>query len=195
MLIDLCGEAPDPDEHVGDLLDHLERYRRRPTCAAPASIDYEVDGELEGDRRELQRVPALPRRPPGAQRAQPLHERRGGRRRGRLVRRLDDPARGRLDDGARGRRPRRRAGRRSTASPRTDADTVLYFAAVPERARLAAPRLRDAAHPLAARAGPHRRHLRVVLRAGDDRPRRLRPLATRSASGTWSTARTGTSAS
>ena len=50
--------------------------------------------ELEGDRRELQRVPALPRRPPGAQRAQRLHERRGGDRRGRLVRRLDDPARG-----------------------------------------------------------------------------------------------------
>ncbi|HXV52826.1 MAG TPA: aromatic ring-hydroxylating dioxygenase subunit alpha, partial [Solirubrobacterales bacterium] len=27
VLIDLSGEAPDPDEHVGDLIEHLDRYR------------------------------------------------------------------------------------------------------------------------------------------------------------------------
>src|SRR5947207_2022307 len=46
--------------------------------------------QLEGDRRELQRVPALPRRAPRAEPPQPLPLRRGGRRRGGLVRRLDD---------------------------------------------------------------------------------------------------------
>ena len=119
VLIDLSGVAPDPDEHVGELLDHLDRYRLT-ELAARRRGHLRGGRELEGHRRELQRVPALPGRAPRAQRAQRLHERRRGDRRGRLVRRLDDPARGRLDDGARGcgphhgpaadRRPHRRAG-------------------------------------------------------------------------------------
>ena len=60
-------------------LGHLERYRIAEPRSAPARLDYEVAANWKGDRRELQRVPALPRRPPGAQRAQRLHERRGDR--------------------------------------------------------------------------------------------------------------------
>ena len=35
VLIDLSGEAPDPDQHVGELVEQLDRYRL-PSCAAPA---------------------------------------------------------------------------------------------------------------------------------------------------------------
>ena len=76
VLVDLSGEAADADEHVGDLAgapralpERVARARRRALLRGRR--------ELEGDRRELQRVPALPRRPPGAERAQRLHERRG----------------------------------------------------------------------------------------------------------------------
>ncbi len=100
--------------------------------------------------------------------------------------------RGRGDDGQ-GRRP----GGRPPIEGLTEHDlrTVLYFLAVPEHARVAAPGLRDAAHAVAARRRPHRGRLRVVLRAGDDRDRGLRRRPTRSTSGTRSTARTGRSAS
>ena len=163
------------------------RARRRPDRAprplpvrrarARRRAQLRGDGELEGDRRELQRVPALPRRAPGAERAQPLHERRRCSRRGVLVRRLDDPARGRLDDGDGGRRPcpRRRppADRGSLGRGLPDGSLLRP---VPERARLAASRLRDAPHPVAARGGRDLRHLRVVLRAPHGRARRLRPV-------------------
>ena len=129
--------------------------------------------QLEGDRRELQRVPALPRRPPGAERAQRLHERRRLLRRGRLVRRLDDPERGGRDDGQGGRPPRPPADRLARRG-RPPQHPLLR--ALPQRADLAPSRLRDAAHPVAARAGPHRRRLRVLLRARDDGAPRLRPL-------------------
>ncbi len=74
--------------------------------------------------------------------------------------------------------------RRSRASTAADLRHDPLLRALPQRARLAPPRLRDAPHPLAARAGPDRRHLRVVLRAGDDRARRTSTPATRSTSGT-----------
>ena len=60
--------------------------------------------QLEGDRRELQRVPALPGRASGAQPALALPQRRDDQRLRRLVRRLDDAGRGR-----RGHDRRRRA--------------------------------------------------------------------------------------
>ena len=88
---------------------HLERYRLGDLHRA-AAITYDVAGQLEGDRRELLRVPALPGRAPRAQPPLALHERRGVRGRGRLVRRLDDAHRGRRDDG-RQRRPRHAARR------------------------------------------------------------------------------------
>ena len=46
---------------------HLERYRVEALRRA-GQASLRGRGQLEGDRRELQRVPALPRRPPGAQR-------------------------------------------------------------------------------------------------------------------------------
>ncbi len=92
----------------GAAIRRARRRPRRPPRALPGARArarrrhrLRGGGELEGHRRELQRVPALPRRPPGAERAQRLHERRRRLRRGRLVRRLDDPERGRRDDGAR----------------------------------------------------------------------------------------------
>ena len=193
VLIDLSGEAPEPDEHVGELLDHLDRYRLAELRRA-GETDLRGRRQLEGHRRELQRVPALPRRPPGAERAQRLHERRGGRRRRRLVRRLDDPARGRRDDGA------RTAGHTTDRPPiegltEERGATRPLLRALPQRAGLAASRLRDAAHPVAAR----RRAAPTSSASGSSSRRRWRATTstppTRSASGTRSTGRTGTSAS
>ena len=145
--------------------------------------------ELEGDRRELLRVPALPRRAPGAEPPQPLPQRRRHRRAGGVVRRLDDPDRGRGDDGHQRRRPGPPAdrGRRPARGP------VLRD--LPELPGVAAPRLRDAAHAVAARRRPHRGRVRVVLRARDDASARASTAPTRSSSGTSSTARTGRCAS
>ncbi len=129
LLIDLSGVAPDPAEP--------RRRARSSSSSATASPELRRArrhrlrgrGELEGDRRELQRVPALPRRPPGAERAQRLPQRRGGLRRGRLVRRLDDAERGRRDDGHR-RRPRRHRPPIAGLTPK-DIDSVYYFALFP----------------------------------------------------------------
>ena len=76
VLVDLSGEARPGRGHVGELLAAPRALQRRRARAAAAILTYEVAGQLEGDRRELQRVPPLPRRPPRAQRAQRLHERR-----------------------------------------------------------------------------------------------------------------------
>ena len=56
-----------------------------------------------------------------------------------------------------------------------DEREVLYYALLPNALDLAPSRLRDAAHAVAARGGPHGDRLRVVLRAVDDRARGLRP--------------------
>ena len=102
--------------------------------------------QLEGDRRELQRVPALPGR---ASRSST------GSRTTSAARRSRAPAlwcggsmtlrRGRRDDGAPTARARR--ARRSPAST-TALDPLLP--ALPQHAGLAAPGLRDAAHAVAA---------------------------------------------
>ena len=93
VLVDLGGEAGPAEDHLGELLPNLDHYSVGDARARGGLLTYDVAGQLEGDRRELQRVPALPRRPPGAERAQRLHERRERLRRRRLVRRLDDPRR------------------------------------------------------------------------------------------------------
>ncbi len=166
VLLDLAGDAPPPQAHIGDLADSLAAYRL--PGAAPRRPDrLRRRRQLEGDRRELQRVPALPRRASGAQPALALPVGRDDHRRRSLVRRLDDAGRGRGDDGDR-RRPRPQAdrGRRPALDP--------LLPRLPEHADLAAPGLRDAAHAVAALARPHRGGVRVVLRAWGDRPRRLR---------------------
>ena len=150
VLVDLGGEAGPAEDHSASCC------RSSSTTASASSrrgglLDLRGPGQLEGDRRELQRVPPLPRRPPRAERAQRLHERRERLRRRRLVRRLDDPRR---------RAPRRWAPENGHAGHRPPIATPRgvrpaphpLLRAVPERAGLAAPRLRDAAHPLAARA-------------------------------------------
>jgi Rieske 2Fe-2S family protein len=47
VLIDLSGSAPDPDEHVGDLLDHLERYRTGELLRG-GDATYEVNANWKG---------------------------------------------------------------------------------------------------------------------------------------------------
>jgi glycine betaine catabolism A len=47
VLIDLGGEAPDLEEHVGELLSHLERYRLASLRRA-ARISYEVEANWKG---------------------------------------------------------------------------------------------------------------------------------------------------
>ena len=182
-------------EHVGDLLDHLERYR---VADARARRRGRLRGrrELEGDRRELQRVPALPRRPPGAQRAQRLHERRGGRGRRRLVRRLDDPD---------ARAPRRWARERQATPTRPrrpidgltdeELDSVFYFALFPNALVSLHPDY-VMLHTLWPRA-PDRTDVicEWFFEPATIAARRTSTPPTRSGSGTWSTARTGTSAS
>ena len=59
-------QAPSPDEHVGDLAPAAGALPAR--RAAPRAADrLRGRRQLEGDRRELQRVPALPGRAPRAQ--------------------------------------------------------------------------------------------------------------------------------
>ena len=66
VLLDLSGEAPPPQEHVGDLAALLAALPAR-RAAARRADRLRRRRQLEGDRRELQRVPALPGRAPGAQ--------------------------------------------------------------------------------------------------------------------------------
>jgi Rieske 2Fe-2S family protein len=47
VLIDLSGDAPEPSEHLGDLLDHLERYRLAGLRRA-GDIDYDVRANWKG---------------------------------------------------------------------------------------------------------------------------------------------------
>jgi glycine betaine catabolism A len=47
LLVDLGGDAPDPAEHIGDLLTHLERYRTE-TLRSGGKIDYEVQANWKG---------------------------------------------------------------------------------------------------------------------------------------------------
>jgi Rieske 2Fe-2S family protein len=47
ILVDLGGEAPDPAEHIGDLLTHLQRYRTE-TLRSGGKVDYEVSANWKG---------------------------------------------------------------------------------------------------------------------------------------------------
>ncbi len=47
LLVDLAGEAPDPADHLGDLLEHLEHYRT-PGLRSAGKIDYEVEANWKG---------------------------------------------------------------------------------------------------------------------------------------------------
>ena len=193
LLVDLSGEAPDPVEHVGDLAAMLDRYRLgdlRARRAASSTRSRRTGRAIAENYNECLHCPG---RPPGAERAQRLPQRRVDGGTGRLVRGLDDAERGGRDDGRGDGHARRRPP--IAGLPETEHRRRLLLRALPQRADLAPPRLRDAPHPLAAGGRPDRGHLRVVLRAGDDGADRTSTRATRSTSGTRSTARTGASAS
>ena len=119
--------SPTSPARAGPLDDHLGDAGAAPRALPPRRArarrrdHLRRRGELEGDRRELLRVPALPRRAPRAQPPLALPERRRVRGRRRLVRRLDDAQRGRRDDGAR--TAATAAARRSAASPRRSSAT------------------------------------------------------------------------
>ena len=115
VLLDLSGEAPPPQDHIGDLAQHMAAYRL-PELQAREADRLRGRRELEGDRRELQRVPALPRRASGAQPPQPLPHGRDLRGRGPVVRRLDDARGGRRDDVDGRRRPTRAGPSRASTS-------------------------------------------------------------------------------
>ena len=102
---------------------------------------------------------------------------------------LNEGAETMAQNGGHGYAPRDRGPDREGAARRP------LLRALPQPARLAAPRLRDGPHAVAARRRAHRGRVRVVLRARDDGPAGLRLRPTRSSSGTRSTARTGRSAS
>ena len=173
VLVDLSGEAPDVDAHVGDLAGHLERYRVGALRRA-GQVAYEVAANWKAIAENYSECLHCPGVHPELNALShymsgEVMEGAGAWCGGSMT-----LTRGRLDDGARG-RPRAAApADRRPLRRRPELGPLLR--AVPERAGLAASRLRDAAHPVAARGRSHRRGLRVVLRAGDDRRRRLRPL-------------------
>jgi Rieske 2Fe-2S family protein len=47
LLVDLSGDAPDPAEHIGDLLAHLQRYRTE-TLRSGGKVDYAVAANWKG---------------------------------------------------------------------------------------------------------------------------------------------------
>lgn len=47
LLVDLGGEAPDPRAHLGDLVEHLERYRTS-DLRSGGKVDYEVRANWKG---------------------------------------------------------------------------------------------------------------------------------------------------
>ncbi len=127
VLVDLRGEAPAVESHLGELAGHLERYRVGSLRRA-GQVAYEVAANWKGIAENYNECLHCPGVHPGAQRAQPLPERRGPGRRRRLVRRLDDPARGRSDDGTGGHAS---AAPPIAGSPAEDLRSVLYFVLFP----------------------------------------------------------------
>ena len=137
--------------------------------------------ELEADRPELQRVPALPEPAPGAQQAVALPERR------------ERAAAADLHGRAHGSAARRRDACRWTARcPRAflpglsaeERRARLLLRDLSEHAAQPAPRLHDGAHAVAARAGPDDQHLRVALPSRRDARARASTRPMRSSSGT-----------
>ena len=47
VLVDLSGEAPEPDSHVGELIEHLDRYRTADLLSG-GRVDYEVAANWKG---------------------------------------------------------------------------------------------------------------------------------------------------
>ncbi len=189
MFADVSGVAPPLADHVGSLVEHLDAYRTG-ELRRGARIDYDVAANWKAIVENYSECLHCPGVHPELNRLSHYLSRRRLRGPGRLVRRLDDAHQGGRRHDGHGRRPRRPPADRRRRPARRPVLRDL-----PELPRLAAPGLRDAAHAVAGRPGPHRGRLRVVLRARDDGASRASTAPTRSSSGTSSTARTGRCAS
>ena len=181
VFVSLAPEAPPLVEWLGDLPPHLARFDFSGLRVAH-TVTYEVDSELEVHRRELQRVLPLPGHPPPAQQADAVRPGRRLRPDRAVAGRLDGARRDRRDDGDRRRPPQRPAGDRRHDAGRRAADLLLPDLALD--VHLDPPRLRAGPPARAGRRRPHPDRLRVAVRARDDRGAGLRPVATRSRSGT-----------
>ena len=160
VFADPSGEAGPLADHVGSLADHLDRYRTAELRRA-ARIDYDVKANWKAIVENYSECLHCPGVHPELNRLS--HYLSGDDVRGprRVVRRLDDAQQG-------ARRRRWRPGGGTPAGPTiagVDPRKVLYFAIFPNTPDLVPPRLRDAAHAVAARRRPHRGRLRVALRA------------------------------
>ena len=136
---------------------------------AGRSADLRGGRQLEGHRRELQRVLPLRSRPPGAVRAGAGLPARGRRRPG--VGRRHPPPRRRLD-------LHQQRHQRPGAVPRPQrrgAGPAQGGARLPEPAAQPLGRPRRRVHAPAPGARPHHRRVRLPVRAGGDRRARLRP--------------------
>ena len=193
MLVDLGGECPGTgcprrrtDRASRPLPDGRSGQRRPDRLRGQR--------ELEGHRRELQRMPSLPGNPSPAERALELHERREtstAKGHGAVARCSSLPKTQRRWPG---RAATPAAGPGSRDLTEADDRTILYFALFPNALVSMHPDY-VMLHTLYPRGtGKDRRDLRMVLRE-DARSRRrtsIRPM--RSSSGTRPTGRTGTSA-
>ena len=113
MLLDLSGEAPPPQAHIGDLAPHLAAYRL-PELSARARIVYDVDANWKAIAENYSECLHCPGVHPELNRLSHYLTGETIEGAGALVRRLDDARRGRRDDGD---------GRRRTAASRSRAST------------------------------------------------------------------------
>ncbi len=146
LLVDLGGEAPEPAEHVGDLLSHLARYRTE-ALRSGGKVDYVVEANWKGiaeNYNECLHCPGVHPELNALSNYMSGEEIDGD---GSVVRRLDDPDRRRCrHDGLRGRTRDQPPAHRGTRGRGPDVDSLLL--ALPERPRLLPPGLPDAAHAL-----------------------------------------------
>ena len=149
---------------------------------APAGPPHRLrrEGELEADRPELQRVPALSEPASGAEQAAPLSRRRQRRADRVLLRRRDGISRRRRDDEHR----RQAAAGLSAGTERGAAAAGRLLRDLSEPAPQPASRLRDDAHAVAARATIARRSSASFTSIRASSPRPARRSTTRWSSGT-----------
>ena len=182
LLVDLSGDTPDPAEHIGGLLEHLERYRNTELRSA-GKVDYVVPANWKGmveNSNECLHCPGVHPELNALSNYMSGEELEGdGAWCGGSMTLTGDGAATMGSGGghATDRPPDRRPLGGGAALDR-------LRGALPERPGLLPSRLRDAAHPLSARGGPHRRRLRVLLRAGHHGGSGLRSLRRDRASGT-----------
>ena len=173
VLVDLSGDAPEVESHLGELAGHLERYRVGSLRRA-GQISYEVAANWKAIAENYSECLHCPGVHPELNRIShylsgEVLEGTGAWCGGSMTLSEGAATMGREGGHA---HPRPPIDGLSGAGP----ELRPLLRAVPERARLPASGLRDAAHPLAARGRSHRRGLRVAVRAGHDRGRGLRPL-------------------